>query len=427
LLSLAGVAACSRESSSAVSDTSRTPTAAKAPSVIQLAVPGATNANVSLAAKGRDVVAVWAATTGDVTNIYSAVSHDAGGTFGAPVRVNDRDGDARVTGEQAPRVAIAADIVVAWTSKLEGRSSIRVARSTDAGVTFQPPVTLHDLKLSGARGWVSVAIDDEGAVHAVWLDGRDAMAGMTHPAGAAGESHAMHGTMRQDVFEATWRPDGTHAEARLATNVCFCCKTSVSVGPHGSLFAAWRNIYPTNLRDMAVASSSDRGKTFAAPVRVSEDHWQIDACPEDGPSTTITADGVFHIVWPTLLGDANPRKAIFYSSSTDGGKTFAPRVRVDDDNPASGSAHPQIAARPDGVVIVWDEVADGHRVVRVRDRITTGATPSFGPVTTASGQTAATYPAIAMTADGAVLGWTSSGDQSTIRVVVKTLPGLDRK
>ena len=73
--------------------------------------------------------------------------------------------------------------------------------------------------------------------------------------------------------------------------------------------------------------SDDAGRTFSAPVRVSEDHWQIDGCPEDGPSLAVTTDNVVHIVWPTLVGDASKEKAVFYSASTDGGQTFAPRVR----------------------------------------------------------------------------------------------------
>ena len=40
------------------------------------------------------------------TDVYAAFSRDGGASFGAPARVNDVDGDARVSGEQAPRVAL---------------------------------------------------------------------------------------------------------------------------------------------------------------------------------------------------------------------------------------------------------------------------------------------------------------------------------
>jgi hypothetical protein len=407
-------AACAACSSEPVASTSQTASDV----AVVLAVPGAANANVSLAARGHDVVATWAATAGDATNIVAAVSHDGGVTFTAAVRVNDVDGDARVTGEQAPRVAIGRDIAIVWTSKLGGEAHVRLARSTDGGATYQPAITLHALHLTGARGWASIAADDDGVVHVAWLDGRDAMAGMTHDMAAGhGDSHAMHGTMRQDVFEATWRPDGSQSEVRLAENVCFCCKTSLSMAPHGTLYAAWRNIYPTNIRDMAVAASTDGGKSFSTPVRVSEDHWQIDACPEDGPSTIVTADGVLHIAWPTLLEGAHARKAIFYSWSSDGGRTFAPRVRVDADE-SGESAHPQLAAHGSGAVVVWEEVHDGHHVVFAREmpQARSGAV-SPGPMSSRSGSDQALYPAIADANGTPVIAWTSKdGSQSTIHV-----------
>jgi len=406
------LAACARE---APPPDPRTP----AESPVVLAVAGAANTNVSLAAHGQDVVATWAATAGEATNIVAAISHDGGVTFHAPVRVNDVEGDARVTGEQAPRVAIGRDIVVIWTSKLGGESHVRLARSTDGGATYQPAITLHALHLTGARGWASIATDAAGVVHAAWLDGRDTMAGMTHAATpGSGESHAMHGAMRQDIFEATWRPDGSRSEVRLAENVCFCCKTSISIAPSGAIYAAWRNIYPTDIRDMAVAASTDGGRTFTPPVRVSQDHWQIDACPEDGPSTVVTSDGVLHIVWPTLLEGPNPKKAIFYCWSTDGGRTFAPRVRVDVGDEGEAS-HPQIAAHGSGVVVVWESAHDGRHAVDAREIPAARAgvvTP--GRLSSPSGDGQDVYPAIADANGAAVIAWTrKAGDVTTIRIL----------
>src|SRR5215471_7583600 len=64
-----------------------------------LSVAGRTNANVTLAAGGTLVAAAWAASLpSGVTDIYAAISRDAGSTFGQPVRVNAKAGDAHVTG-----------------------------------------------------------------------------------------------------------------------------------------------------------------------------------------------------------------------------------------------------------------------------------------------------------------------------------------
>ena len=122
--------------------------------------------------------------------------------------------------------------------------------------------------------------------------------------------------MRQDLFHAVLRPDGTRAEARVAEDVCFCCKTGVATAPDGTVYVAWRHIYPPNLRDIAVARSTDGGRTFAPPVRVSEDGWAIDGCPDDGPSIAVDAGGVLHVAWPTLVPGSDRGKGIFYSDST---------------------------------------------------------------------------------------------------------------
>jgi hypothetical protein len=384
---------------------------------------------VSIAAAGERVAVTWAATIASGTNVYAAMSRDAGRTFGAPVRVNDVDGDARVAGEQPPRIAIGGEIVVAWVSKLTGVSRIRLAKSLDEGRTFLPATTAHNEGLAGARGWQSIAIDRDNLVHAAWLDGRDSAndaparsAGAGKPA-AGQSSHAMHKSMRQDIFHAVFRPDGTQTEARVATDVCFCCKTSVATGPDGETYVAFRHIYPVNLRDMAVARSTDGGRTFAPPVRVSEDHWQINACPEDGPSIAVDADGTLHIAWPTLIENAaSMRKAIFYSYSTNGGRSFAPRMRVDANDEASRTAaHPQLVFAGSRVVVVWDESATRGRRIRASEITSPSAagrwTPAVGTPIALSGEQPALYPSVAAAAGVPVVAWTATtSDGSEIRV-----------
>lgn len=143
---------------------------------IRLGIAGATNAGAGVAASGDRVVVSWAATTGDETNVYAAVSTNQGRTFAGSVRVNDIDGDARMAGEQAPRVTLGQDLAIAWVSRLDGQSSIRVARSTDGGQTFASARSLHPPRLAGLRGWPSLTMGEGGAIHAAWLDTREAAA-----------------------------------------------------------------------------------------------------------------------------------------------------------------------------------------------------------------------------------------------------------
>src|SRR6478609_7129768 len=95
-----------------------------ATSAVTLSVGGRASANVSRAASGTYVAAVWSASApGGETDIYAAASQDAGRTFSSPVRVNSIAGDARVNGEQPPRLALKdrsglpPEIAVVWTTK----------------------------------------------------------------------------------------------------------------------------------------------------------------------------------------------------------------------------------------------------------------------------------------------------------------------
>ena len=165
-----------------------------------------------------------------------------------------------------------------------------------------------------------------------------------------------------------WRPpavrkDGTRSESAVAARVCFCCKTAIAAsGAH--VYTAWRHIFPGGVRDIAVARSDDNGETFGEPVRVSEDGWKIDACPDDGPAMVADGHGRLHLAWPTLVDGSRPRKAIFYATRHENGR-FTPRLRVDDG--AGDPGHSQIASDEHGhTAIVWDELAMGVRRIVLR-------------------------------------------------------------
>ena len=388
---------------------------------IELAAAGRANANVTLSADGDRVAAAWAATGADGTDVYAAFSSDGGRSFGAPRRVNDQDGDVTANGEQPPRIVISGTTVdVLWVSKRGGTGTIRAAASADGGSTFGPARTITPAGLAGARGWESAAVGEDGTLHAVWLDGRNATP--HHPAGASSAPHAAggqamhHGDSRQDIYHAMWRPaaasaatDETPLETPVASNVCFCCKTAIATRGR-DVYVAWRHLFPGGVRDIALARSTDGGGRFGSPVRVSEDNWQIDACPDDGPAIALDDAGRLDVAWPTMVSDGGtPRMAIFDATSRDGGVTFSPRRRVD--GATAPAAHPRIAAgRAGRTAIVWDELSGGVRRVMIRE--------SDGAPTVISAGRIATYPAVAATREGFVVAWT---DQSADRAVVRVL------
>jgi hypothetical protein len=375
-----------------------------------LGVAGAVNATPSLTIAGRAIAAVWTSTKDGATNVYLAMSNDGGATFTEPRRVNDQDGDASANNEQPPRVTLSGSsatrtVTVVWSKRNEGpqrtrRDAVRMARSTDGGRTFSPARFTHDSTLSGARGWESLAVGSDGQVHAVWLDGRDAEKKMAE---AAHSGAAHKGQPPQDIYHSTIAPDGRVIESVIATGVCFCCKTAVAVDGRGAVYAAWRHIFPGSMRDIAFAKSIDGGRHFSPLVRVSEDKWELNGCPEDGPTLGVDQAGVIHIAWATVVNEGEPQKALFYATSRDG-KTFSPRMRI----PIAGVAtpgHPQLTLMPDGgTAIVWDEVMEGLRRVSFTRVSRSGVAR---PPQVLSADESALNPVIARADGGLLVAWTS--------------------
>jgi hypothetical protein len=390
------------------------------PSIATLGAPDADNTGVSLASNGHRAVAAWAATRDGHTDIYSATSEDDGVTFGEAVRVNDIEGDARVSGEQPPRVALGREVVVVWASRAGQSSRIRMARSTDGGHTYQPAVTLHQESLPGARGWQSVAVGSDDVVHALWLDGRNAdpSAAHHHDHAAAGAPMAASesGSPRQDIVEAVWTPQGA-TETQVAPNVCFCCKTTIAMGPDHAFYAAWRHIYPNSMRDIAVARSIDNGQTFGPPTRVSLDNWQLNGCPDDGPAMVIDASDVIHIAWPTLVPGPTAQKGVFYAYSTDHGQTFSARLRIDDLQ-GTVASHPAIVLDGGDVVVAWDDLSPAkERRVRLRRLSSSGSGAAWRPTVDdailASERGPSSYPSLVVAGDKILVAWTSEGEAHT--------------
>jgi hypothetical protein len=389
--------------------------AAPARADTQLGVPGRANSTPWVAAIGSFVVVTWAAAAGGKGDIYSAVSRDGGQTFDAPVRVNRAAGEARIGGEMAPRVALHLEktgepvITVLWNARDSSSSAVRMARSRDGGRTFDAPSTLQSKGAGGDRGWQALAVDMEGAPHAIWLDHRE-MAAAKHEE-HKGEHDGVAMAQRSALYYK-----GQGPEQELFKGVCYCCKTAMAVGPKGEIVAAWRHVFAGNFRDMGFTISRDGGRSFSPLVRVSEDGWSIAGCPDDGPAIAIDASSMVHLAWPTVLnGDEG---AILYSTSRDG-KSFSRPVRV----PTLGApkpSHPFVMIDRRGrTIVAWDELRNGVRTAALRRSIAP-QTASFGEADILDDKEPAMYPVTAVVSNGIVAAWTSGPPQSS-RIKVRVI------
>ena len=397
--------------------------------VSDLAIESRNNAFPSVASLGRFVVVAWGATTATgVTDIYVASSVDGGRTFTRPAKANSVATQASLSGEQPPRITLLSGtrvpaIAVTWTAKTTTGTRLWTSRSDDGGQSFAAPRPWPDSDAPGNRGWQTTAVDGSGQVIAVWLDHRELAP--SAPSGSAQHSGHQHGATSAEQRDGVARAQlsklyfarlGTNERAQSITGgVCYCCKTALTTGRDGAIYAAWRHVYPGNIRDIALAVSRDGGRTFTSPMRVSEDNWVLDGCPENGPAIAVDARNRLHVVWPTLVpgasGDSEPTLALFYASSHDG-RQFTARQRI----PTDGFArHPQVAVVANGdVMVTWDEqTSDGRRVSVARGTVDDKGTAVFERremTNDARGQ----YPAMVVADDGAVIAWSAGAAGTTV-------------
>ncbi|HEY0005357.1 MAG TPA: sialidase family protein [Pyrinomonadaceae bacterium] len=245
-----------------------------------------------------------------------------------PVRVNPKIGQAMSWRGDPPTLAVADDntIYLGWTGRIakEGHASnIYLSVSHDQGRSFDAPLKVNDDERPAGHGLHSLAVGPERRVYMAWLDERSIAAPPKGAQKSSGHPASMESN-REAFF--TFSTDGGRSFApnkRLADEVCPCCKTSLATGPGGRVYVGWRQVLPGDFRHIAVASSSDGGQNFSAPVIVSDDRWAIPACPVSGAGLNVAEDGAVRVLWYTAGERGAP--GLYWSSSPEGAQKFSER------------------------------------------------------------------------------------------------------
>lgn len=128
---------------------------------------------LALGPRGELYIAWRKVFEGSIRDIVLARSTDGGRSFGPPVRVHEDDWDFEACPHAGPAVEVddGGRIHVAWYTGAEGREGLWYATSDDAAARFSPPRPLL------ATGWAPPSLIrlalHEGRVWAAWDDRRD--------------------------------------------------------------------------------------------------------------------------------------------------------------------------------------------------------------------------------------------------------------
>lgn len=260
--------------------------------------------------------------------------------IGGKVRVNSEKGQVKAWFGDPPTIKVGSEgtIYIGWTARVaaseDSANDLYLSTSNDGGKTFNAPVKVNDDKLPAVHGMHSLEVDKNGRIYFAWLDERYLKDGtqpqqmqmqMSQPEDNSGEMKHQHADPNREIYFAASTDGGKtfSPNKKLAGNVCPCCKTSMITAPNGRLYVSWRQVLKGDFRHIAVAVSADNGASFGEPRIVSDDKWQINACPVSGAALAIGESNKLKIAWFTAGEAGTP--GLYWAQSSDGGISFAPR------------------------------------------------------------------------------------------------------
>src|SRR5918996_1664578 len=177
----------------------------------------------------------------------------------------------------------------------------------------------------------------------------------------------------------------------------------IAVDSKQRVFVLWQEIIfsgGSHGGDILFARSEDDGRTFSAPLnlsssiagdgkgRINKDSWHNGSL-----DLALGTDGALYVAWTEYEG------ALWVRRSSDGGRTFSDRLRINDAKPARG---PALAVGPKGVVYLTWTVGD-DKAADIRVAKSTDGGGSFGaPVIVERSKGYADAPKLAVDAAGAL-------------------------
>ncbi len=343
--------------------------------VVRVSAPEISSAEPAIASDSEgNIFVVYVEHEGKLADVFLQKFDQDTKQIGERVRVNPEKGNATTWFGDPPTIKIGDDnrIFIGWTAKVENpeksnENVLNLSVSRD-GKTFDAPVKVNDDTAPSSHGMHSLAIDRNNHVFIAWLDERNVKS-KNHAQDFTGDKiitpdenqnlgdfryfKAHEGSNYNSKNKTEEKPKSDHTEMKeentepnsevfftvsndsgktfsknikISSEVCPCCKTSLAIDNNGKIYANWRQVVGDNFRHIAVASSENGGESFSEYKIVSDDQWQISACPVSGAPMFIDKSNNLKIFWYTA-GEAG-KPGLYSAESKDGGKNFLPRNLV---------------------------------------------------------------------------------------------------
>ncbi len=321
--------------------------------------------------------------------IYVDYSTDLGKTFSVPVRVNQDAQRIKVSGENAPNIAVDQSGRIYVVYAAEGAQPVTVYStiSKDGGKSFAPPVPISDKAGEANSFQARLVLNHQDQAYVFWHDERD----RTDWRQLGNAIYFTHIDENNPAHSANYK---------ASDMLCECCRISASFDSHNQPILLARFIYPDGARDHGLIEISSNGKDTVTR-RVTFDEWKIEVCPEHGPNLAIASDDRMHIVWFT---QGSVRKGLFYANSVDHGQHFSPPLALGSQGKLA--SHPDVLADGQHVALAWQEF-DGVKTELKSMQSQDGGKTWLPSKTVAETKATTNYPSLMQSRGHIYIAWNS--------------------
>jgi hypothetical protein len=334
-----------------------------------------------------------------------AFSDDGGKTWSSPKQVN-RSVEAIQGEENGPKVALGPDSKAYAVWSIPGgkgdktRANIRFAMEDDKGA-FTPARTVNEVR--DAARFPIIEFSPDGNLLLAWIDRR------------------LDNPKPRQLYLMRLGTDGKELTKNYSVGegLCECCKLGVAFADGGkTVYIVDRQVDDQKIRNHVLRKSSDGGRSFAPFVEISNDGWEVPSCPHSGPSIGRDSRGRLHVTWFTL-GRSEKEAGIYYSVSSDEGKSFALRQLVHA-NTAPEILYSTLAVGSDDTVyLAWSNL-DANNSAQIFLRTLSPDGRSWGAIEQVSNAKGnASRPVLALLKNQLHVAWTETDGEDS-RVVLRS-------
>jgi hypothetical protein len=247
-----------------------------------------------------------------------ARSDDGGATWTAPQIIKALPAKDRVAASLFhDKNSITADpgdpnlVYATWTLFRRGVTSLLVARSTDGGETWGPPIpigtfgTVKPAEVAYFRQGAQIVVLPDGtlvnAFYRILFDQKNVV--ITFEQAVFRSTDGVHWE-RTDIAVDDFDP-ATAIDIELGIPVRDASQIpDIAVGPSGSLYITWQRANSLGLVEVVMSKSLDKGLTWSAPVRVSPLE-EDDGVQSFLPAVSVNADGTVGVLYYDFRNDVS--------------------------------------------------------------------------------------------------------------------------